>query len=32
MAEISGGYKLEQAIQELGRQLGRGGAVAHPSS
>jgi hypothetical protein len=27
MAEISGGDKLEQALQELGRQLGRGGAV-----
>lgn len=27
MAEISGGDKLEQALQELGRQLGRGGTV-----
>ena len=27
MAEISGGDKLEQALQELGRQLGRGGEV-----
>jgi hypothetical protein len=27
MAEISGGDKLEQALQELGRKLGRGGAV-----
>jgi hypothetical protein len=27
MAEISGGDKLERALQELGRQLGRGGEV-----
>lgn len=27
MAEISGGEKLERALQELGRKLGRGGAV-----
>ncbi len=27
MAEISGGDKLERALQELGRKLGRGGEV-----
>jgi hypothetical protein len=27
MAEISGGDKLEKALEELGRKLGRGGAV-----
>lgn len=27
MAEISGGEKLERALQDIGRQLGRGGEV-----
>jgi hypothetical protein len=27
MAEVSGGERLERALQELGRKLGRGGAV-----